>query len=176
MQAHVLAEPEDARLRGRAREAQLSQALHDRLIQGRIVPRVCFIDEDQQQLDRFSHARSFSCRQATSQYRAGKANSVSTSVDSSPPTTTVASGRWISDPIPVARAAGTIPSMATTIIMSTGRIWASEPWITASLAPAPCSVRLRLISETTSTPLITATPNREMKPTAADTLRLIPRR
>ena len=32
-----------------------------------------------------------------------------------------------------------------------------------------------MISATTSTPLITATPKSEMKPTAADTLRLTPR-
>ena len=39
-----------------------------------------------------------------------------------------------------------------------------------------CTRRRRLISEMTSTPLITATPNSEMNPTAADTLRLMPRR
>src|SRR6266853_3988719 len=150
--------------------------MHNRLIQRRVVPHVAFVDEHQQQFYGLDHARLFSFRQATSQYRAGSANSVRMSVDSSPPTTTVANGRWTSDPMPVARAAGTIPSMATTIIMRTGRIWASAPRITASRASIPISLRLRLISETMRTPLITATPNSEMKPTAADTLKLMPRR
>src|SRR5215510_4097384 len=43
--------------------------------------------------------------------------------------------------------------------------------MTASLTPRPLSSRRRLISATTSTPLITATPKSEMKPTAANTER-----
>ena len=78
-------------------------------------------------------------------------------------------------PIPVARAAGTMPSSATSIIMSTGRNCARDPSMMASLSEVPGSARRRLISAINNTPLITATPNREMKPTAADTLRLMPR-
>ena len=107
---------------------------------------------------------------------AGITESVSTSVEHNPPSTTVASGRCISEPMPVASAAGAMPSIATTIRIKICRNWIRAPSTTASLRGNPFWRRCRFICEMYSTPLITATPNREMKPTAAETLKLMPRR
>ena len=52
---------------------------------------------------------------------AGKTNSVSSVALTKPPTTTVASGRWTSDPIPCASAAGSIPNAATVAVSRTAR-------------------------------------------------------
>lgn len=41
--------------------------------------------------------------------------------DRIPPITTVASGRWTSDPVPVAKAIGMNPRAATIGVISTGR-------------------------------------------------------
>src|SRR5215831_21097340 len=54
-------------------------------------------------------------RREARRYTAGKAIGVSTSVEVSPPTTTVASGRWMSDPMPRASMAGSMPRAATTM-------------------------------------------------------------
>ena len=67
-----------------------------------------------------------------------------------------------------------MPSNATTIIIRTGLICARAPCAMASSSETPGSSRRALISDTISTPLITATPNREMNPTAAETLRWMP--
>src|SRR5262249_12617828 len=56
------------------------------------------------------------------------------SVDRSPPTTTVASGRCTSEPMPVALAAVIMPSVATTIISSMGRVRSSDPRIKLATA------------------------------------------
>ena len=55
----------------------------------------------------------------------------------------MASGRWISDPIPVAVAAGIIPSIATAINMNMGRTWDFAPDTTASSRDASGSLNRR---------------------------------
>ena len=82
----------------------------------------------------------------------------------------------MSEPIPVAGAAGIIPSIATD---DHHQHW-PELGFSARIPPhrdrvVSGSVNRRLISETTSTPLITATPNSLTNPMAADTDRLMSR-
>jgi hypothetical protein len=52
--------------------------------------------------------------------------------DNQPPTTTVARARCTSVPTPVANAAGSIPTVATVAVMSTGRKRSTAPDRTAS--------------------------------------------
>ena len=91
----------------------------------------------------------------------------------SPPATTVARLRCTSLPTPVAMAAGSMPTVATVAVISTGRSRSVAPATTASMSGRPES-RSRLRFATMMTPFITATPNRAMKPTADDTLRVTP--
>ena len=88
---------------------------------------------------------------------------------------TVASGRWMSEPIPRARAAGMRPMSATLIIIRIGRSCVTAPSITARRSRISRSCRSRFTYDTSSTPLMTATPKSEMNPTPADTEKLMPR-
>jgi len=65
MYAHVVPGPENAGLDRGARDVEVSQALHDGLIEWRLVPGVRFADEDQPQLHRFSHASNVRPGQAS---------------------------------------------------------------------------------------------------------------
>ena len=76
--------------------------------------------------------------------------------------TTVASGRWISEPTPVASNKGNSPSAAIVAVISTGRSRLSAPRRMASSTSSPR--QWRLIASTSTTPLSTATPNRAIKP------------
>src|SRR5690349_176606 len=122
----MLAEAHHAVEGGRAGDFAFAKATHDHLIERFVADPIDFVHEDDEHLHRSCHTRSF-VPPARIHESAGSANSVRNSVEHSPPTTTVASGRCTSDPTPVALAAGTIPSMATITIISTGRIWASAP-------------------------------------------------
>ena len=53
-------------------------------------------------------------------YKAGSTNRVNKVDEITPPMTTVASGRWTSEPMPVLSAIGTKPSEATSAVVSTG--------------------------------------------------------
>src|SRR5262245_28961055 len=168
-------ESHDPGLDSRSGDLQLAQAPHNGFIQRRLsaFPNVRFVYVDAQHLHGRRHAHLGLLRPAVKQYRLGSTNNVNKRVDSKPPTTTVASGRCTSDPMPVARAAGTIPNSATRIIINTGRNCAFAPAMAASFAVTPGSCRRLLISDRYNTPLMTATPKSDMNPTAADTLRLI---
>ena len=92
----------------------------------------------------------------------------------SPPMTTVASGRCTSAPVPCESATGMNPRLATSAVMSTGRRRSRAPSAAATAGAAPCwRARCTVVSSTS--PLSTATPNRAMKPMLADTLRCSPR-
>src|SRR6266478_5794807 len=171
----MTSESHDSELYRRAGDLQLAQPAHDRFIERRlgVSPDVRLVHIDEQHLNRRVHGSSSLRRPAVKQYRLGSTNNVNNKVDSNPPTTTVASGLCTSDPMPVARAAGTIPNSATRIIINTGRNCAFAPAMAASSAVTPVSCRRLLISDRYNTPLMTATPNRDMNPTAAETLRLI---
>ena len=78
--------------------------------------------------------------------------------------------------MPLASAAGIMPSIATTISMNIGRTCAFAPETTASSSVVPGSLIRRLISATYNSPPITATPNSVTNPTAAETDRWMPRR
>ena len=65
------------------------------------------------------------------------------SVDvNTPPITTVASGRWTSDPAPVLSAIGTKPSAATSAVISTGLRRVAAAWVTASPSGWPLGPQL----------------------------------
>ena len=100
-------------------------------------------------------------------------SSVSSVAGMSPPATTVARLRCTSLPTPVASAAGSMPTVATAAVISTGRSRSAAPAITASASAAPLS-RARLRFATMMTPFITATPNSAMKPTPDATLSVVP--
>src|SRR6185312_1497161 len=111
---------------GRAAGFEMPQPAHDDFVQRLVFQPVDFVEVDDQHLHGCAHTGSFD-RRAAIHDSAGNAKRVSRRVEHRPPTTTVARGRWTSDPTPVARAAGTMPSMATMIIISTGRICDSAP-------------------------------------------------
>ena len=93
----------------------------------------------------------------------------------SPPITTVASGRCTSAPSPVERAIGRNPSEATRAVIVTGRRRSRVPMMTTRRGlstPRACS-DLKAASRTM--PLRTATPKSAMKPTPAEMLNGIPR-
>src|SRR4051812_43013414 len=101
---------------------------NDCFVKAYVPPRVGLVYEDHHHFLGPVHTCALlPCRFATIAYILGSASNVRNSVDNRPPTTTVARGRCTSDPIPEALAAGTIPSSATSTIIKTGRIWASEP-------------------------------------------------
>src|SRR6266566_2607742 len=109
----------------------------------------------------------------TIKYSAGSTSNVNTGAVIIPPTTTRANGFWVSDPIPVETAAGSKPMAAANEAMMTGRSRSCDPMTTASCRVEPC-FRSALMDAIRTTPLRTDTPNREMKPTAAEMLKLVP--
>ena len=90
-----------------------------------------------------------------------------------PPTTTIASGRCVCEPILVERAAGNRPKMAVRAVIITGRTRFSAPCRMASSSGSPCN-RIWLKYEISSSPSMIATPKIEMNPTAAEMLKLVP--
>ena len=81
--------------------------------------------------------------------------------------TTVASGRCTSAPWPVASAIGTKPSDATRAVIRIGRSRTRQPVVIARSRAMP-SCRSWLTNVTMTTPFSTATPDRAMKPIAAE--------
>ncbi len=108
-------------------------------------------------------------------YNTGNTNNVSSVATSSPPITTVASGRCTSAPAPLLSAIGRKPSEATAAVMSTGRSLVLVPPRTTCFKFAIPSLRKRLNSEINTIPFNTATPNSAMNPTPALMLKGIPR-
>ena len=90
-----------------------------------------------------------------------------------PPTTTMANGWAVWPPILVDRAAGKRPRMAVIAVIITGRTRLREPWMMASCTGSP-SARRALKYEISSRPSMMAIPKSETKPTAAETLKLVP--
>src|SRR5579864_3014313 len=127
MDLHVAAESHNAVLRGGASHVHLAQAADDGLVERHLFPQVGLVHIDEQHLDGRCHSGTGVLRPAQRLYKLGSTSKVSNSVESTSPTTTVARGRWTSEPMPVARAAGTIPSNATMTIISTGRNCAIDP-------------------------------------------------
>ena len=82
--------------------------------------------------------------------------------------TTIASGRWISLPGPLANSSGTRPSAVMLAVISTGRRRRMAPSRTACARLAPAA-RNWLKKATITSPLRTAMPSSAMKPTAAGT-------
>src|SRR5690606_33687778 len=72
-------------------------------------------------------------------YRTGNRNKVRAVAEISPPTTTMASGRCISDPGPVAKSSGTSPKAAMLAVIITGRRRRLAPSTTVSSMPRPRS-------------------------------------
>ena len=95
-------------------------------------------------------------------------------LESSPPITTVASGRWTSAPAPWEKAMGTNPRLATSPVIRIGRNRAMEARKTASRPATPSSINCR-IAATRTRPSRTATPDSAMNPTPAEMLKLSPR-
>ena len=94
--------------------------------------------------------------------------------DMIPPITTVAKGRWTSAPVPVAKAIGTNPREATKAVIKTGRNRMSDPCRIASSSATP-SFRSLSMKEIITIPFNTATPDKAIKPTAAEMDKGIPR-
>src|SRR6266568_1579289 len=88
--------------------------------------------------------------------------------------TTVAKGFCTSAPVPVAKAIGTKPNEATSAVMITGRNRVRAPWLIAARAPTPSAISFRIWLSITN-PFRTATPERAMKPTAAEIENGMPR-
>ena len=97
----------------------------------------------------------------------GNTSNVSTVDETIPPMTTVASVRCTSAPVPLLRAMGTKPRLATRAVINTGRKRVMAPSTTASnRSPVRCySSRM---NATMTRPFNTAMPDRAMKPTAAE--------
>src|SRR5262245_43778041 len=116
-------ESHDPGLDSRSGDLQLAQAPHNGFIQRRLsaFPNVRFVYVDAQHLHGRRHAHLGLLRPAVKQYRLGSTNNVNKRVDSKPPTTTVASGRCTSDPMPVARAA----SSCSMPVSAAPRTWRS---------------------------------------------------
>ena len=85
----------------------------------------------------------------------------------SPPMTTVASGRWTSAPAPWARSIGMNPSAASVAVVTTGRSRSSAPARTARDRSSPSPSNFRKAA-TITIPFRTAMPKRAMKPTPAE--------
>ena len=81
-----------------------------------------------------------------------------------PPTTTVASGFCISEPVPVANSIGIKLNIAMDAVISTGLNLSKLPLIMASLSSTPSSRNCDIL-ETRTTPFKTATPNSTINPT-----------
>jgi len=95
-------------------------------------------------------------------------NSVSSVEVTNPPTTTVASGFWISEPAPPANSIGIRLKMEIEAVISTGRSRSRLPFLMASCSSNPSS-RSCEMRETNTNPFSTATPNRTTNPTEAGT-------
>ena len=87
--------------------------------------------------------------------------------------TTVASGRWTSAPVPVAVAAGTNPTAATSAVLMRARSEASAACLTRSRGSRSSGSSTRFVVITM--PVITETPQRAMNPTPAGMLKDNPR-
>src|SRR5262245_3292315 len=92
-------------------------------------------------LDLFHASRCLSSKKLWS---AGTTTAVSTVAVISPPITTIASGRWTSEPGPVANRNGIRASIATVAVIITGRSRSFAPSTTASRIPSPSSRSLRM--------------------------------
>ncbi len=88
-----------------------------------------------------------------------------------PPTTTAASGFWISEPGPVAKRMGTSPMTVSMAVIMTGRNLLSAPVTAASSMLSSVSSRSWFRYDISTTPFITAVPSRAMKPMDAGTER-----
>jgi len=88
-----------------------------------------------------------------------------------PPTTTTASGFWISEPGPVANRMGTRPMTVRMAVIMTGRNLLSAPVIVASSMLSSVSSLSWFRYEINTTPFITAVPSRAMNPMDAGTER-----
>src|SRR5690606_4270996 len=99
---------------------------------------------------------------------AGSSSRVSAVDETSPPITTIASGRWISEPGPVANNSGTSPPAVIAAVIITGRSRRFAPSTAACAIDMPCASNwLKWLTSTT--PLSTAMPSSAMKPTDAGT-------
>ena len=85
-----------------------------------------------------------------------------------PPTTTVASGFCISEPVPVANSIGIKLNIAMDAVISTGLNLSRLPLIMASFRSTPSSRNCDIL-ETNTTPFNTATPKSTINPTDAGT-------
>src|SRR2546427_233247 len=106
-------------------------------------------------------------------YSTGSRTRVSAVELTSPPITTMASGRWISEPGPLASSRGTRPKAVMEAVISTGRSRRSEPSRTTCSMGRPSACRW-LKCVTSTNPLSTAMPSSAMKPTEAGTDRYSP--
>jgi len=88
-----------------------------------------------------------------------------------PPTTTIASGRWVCDPILVDMAAGKRPKIAVRAVIIIGRTRFSAPagWTPGAENLQPHLVEVRDCQQAVHD----ATPKIEMNPTAAEMLKLV---
>ena len=97
----------------------------------------------------------------------GKTTNVKSVDEITPPTTTVASGRCTSAPMPVFNAIGINPKLATKAVIKTGLNRWLAPCLIAVTSSIPCSLN-SLINDNITIPFRTAIPDKAMKPTAAD--------
>src|SRR5262249_13641017 len=100
-------------------------------------------------------------RRASTEYTAGSTRRVSAVEEISPPITTRASGRWISEPIPWESAAGRKPTTATMADTTMGRKRITHPRTMASRGGRPSAWAWRM-EDTSTTPLSTLTPKTAM--------------
>src|SRR5450830_290832 len=110
----------------------------------------------------------FMARENHDTYSEGSTTRVSSVAVTSPPMTTMASGRWVSEPISRDSAMGSRPRAASMAVISTVRRRCIEPMRAASYTVWP-ALRNCWNTESITTPLSTAWPLKAMKPMAADT-------
>ncbi len=91
----------------------------------------------------------------------------------SPPTITIAKGRCESEPMSCDIAAGSRPSVATSIVIMMGRRRREAPSLAASRVGIP-RVRSWLMYSIMITPISTDTPIRARKPRPDETLKCVP--
>jgi len=70
---------------------------------------------------------------ANCSYRVGMTIRVSRVEEIRPPTTTTASGRWISEPVPLLKIRGMRPAAVVIVVIRTGRNFELQPAIIRSL-------------------------------------------
>ena len=105
------------------------------------------------------------------EYNAGSTKRVNSVDEIIPPITTVASGRCTSAPVPVFKAIGKKPRLATRAVIMIGRRRISAPSMIAPvnlLASLPRCLQRSLIKASITKPFSTATPDSAIKPTPAD--------